>query len=183
MIASKSALPEVLKPRRVPRQCRSRILVDSIKQACLKLMTEEPRAALTATRIADVTGVTIGSLYQYFPSVDAIIAAIFEDHMRDGADKVQCMLQTTWTQKPLEKCIQDFVWGIFNHYGACILLSPNFRRRHLDSLEKRDWLDLGQQGRDTMAGILLKLLLLHRPHLSSAEMEFRTVLVAGMLRG
>src|SRR5690606_40557400 len=67
------------KPRKLPQQGRSRLLVESTKQACLQILQKEGPRALTATRIAEVAGVSMGSLYQYFPNVDAIVATVYED--------------------------------------------------------------------------------------------------------
>lgn len=64
---------------RVPRQQRSRSTVKSIKQAALLLLNEEGINGCGTERIAKRAGVNIGSLYQYFPNRDAILASLYED--------------------------------------------------------------------------------------------------------
>lgn len=66
-------------PRKLPRQGRSRLLVDAIVQACQKVLEEEGAEQLSTNRIAEVAGVTIGSLYQYFPNKEAILANLFSE--------------------------------------------------------------------------------------------------------
>lgn len=65
--------------RKEPRQKRSKSTVESIKQAAVLLMKEEGIRAVGTDRIAEKAGVSIGSLYQYFPNREAILAAIYED--------------------------------------------------------------------------------------------------------
>lgn len=81
---SKSADPKPLADdrhakRKVPVQRRSLATVGCIKQAALLLMKAEGLSNLSTDRIAEKAGVSIGSLYQYFPSREAILVAIYED--------------------------------------------------------------------------------------------------------
>jgi len=65
-------------PRKRPRQGRSKTTVEAIVEATARILSKEGYAAATTRRVADVAGVGIGSLYQYFPSRDALIAAVLE---------------------------------------------------------------------------------------------------------
>lgn len=65
--------------RKEPRQRRSRSTVESIKQAALLLLNEEGLQGCGADRIALRAGVSIGSLYQYFPNRESILIALYED--------------------------------------------------------------------------------------------------------
>ncbi|RYF63390.1 MAG: TetR/AcrR family transcriptional regulator, partial [Comamonadaceae bacterium] len=58
---------------RTPRQDRSRTKVDLIVEAAIRILEGEGLAALTTNRIADVAGVSIGTLYQYFRSKEAVV--------------------------------------------------------------------------------------------------------------
>ena len=69
-----------LSPRKLPRQARSRALVDAILDASAHILAEHGREALNTNLVAEKAGVSIGSLYQYFPNRDAIIAAVAERH-------------------------------------------------------------------------------------------------------
>ncbi len=64
-------------PRRKPKQERARQLVAAIEQACARILEEEGPERLTTNRIAEVAGVNIGSLYQYFANKEAVVAAVF----------------------------------------------------------------------------------------------------------
>lgn len=75
-------------PRRRPSQSRSKVLVDAIIQACKQILSQEGEESLTTNRIAEVAGVTIGSLYQYFPNKEAILANLFAREIAATTDEV-----------------------------------------------------------------------------------------------
>ncbi len=78
MNAPDSPEPNAYAKRKVPRQQRSRSTVESIQQAALLILSEEGLAHCSTERIAERAGVSIGSLYQYFPNRDAILTALYE---------------------------------------------------------------------------------------------------------
>jgi AcrR family transcriptional regulator len=59
-------------PRKRPRQERSEATVDAILEAAARVFASEGYEAATTNRIAEAAGTSVGSLYQYFPSKDAI---------------------------------------------------------------------------------------------------------------
>jgi len=69
-----------LKPRKQPRHSRSRVTVEAILQAAARLLEREGFARLTTNHVAEEAGVSIGSLYQYFPNKEAICHALAERH-------------------------------------------------------------------------------------------------------
>ncbi|WP_188109592.1 TetR/AcrR family transcriptional regulator [Pseudohalioglobus sediminis] len=58
------------------------MLVKAIQEACLKILEEEGPEQLTTQRIADVAGINIASLYQYFPNKEAILAEVFQEQVK-----------------------------------------------------------------------------------------------------
>lgn len=74
--------PTPPEPRKRPSQTRSLLLFEAIQEACLKILQDEGRQALTTQRIADVAGINIASLYQYFPNKQAVLAEVFKDQVR-----------------------------------------------------------------------------------------------------
>jgi AcrR family transcriptional regulator len=63
-------------PRKLPRQERAQFTVDAILTATKKVLAGEGRERATTNRIAEVAGVSIGSLYQYFPNKDTLIEIV-----------------------------------------------------------------------------------------------------------
>ena len=60
--------------RNEPKQERSRRLVEAILEAAIRVLARDGAAAFTTIRVAERAGVSVGSLYQYFPDKQAIRA-------------------------------------------------------------------------------------------------------------
>ncbi len=73
-----------LRPRRRPSQARSRETVEAILQAAARVFAVHGYAAGTTNRIAEAAGVSVGSLYEYFPNKDALLVALMEAHVAEG---------------------------------------------------------------------------------------------------
>lgn len=69
-------------PRKAPRQARSQAMVNTILDATARVLVERGYAATTTNGVAERAGVSVGSLYQYFPNKDALIRALQDRHMR-----------------------------------------------------------------------------------------------------
>lgn len=74
---------QALTPRKTPRQARARATCVAIRQAAAHILVAGGQAGLTTNRIAERAGVSIGSLYQYYPSKEAILAEMIRDMRRD----------------------------------------------------------------------------------------------------
>jgi AcrR family transcriptional regulator len=66
--------------RKTPRQARARATVDAILMAAAHILKSDGPEQMTTNRIAELAGVSIGSLYQYFPNKQAVVAALRERH-------------------------------------------------------------------------------------------------------
>jgi AcrR family transcriptional regulator len=73
-----------LEPRRKPRQARSQATVEVILAAAARVFARAGYAATTTNHVAAKAGVSIGSLYEYFPSKDAILVALVVRHLDDA---------------------------------------------------------------------------------------------------
>jgi AcrR family transcriptional regulator len=80
-------LPPALAPRKRPAQHRARTTVEAILEAAVELFAARGYARTTTNAVAARAGISVGSLYQYFPNKDAILAALVERHM-DAVDGV-----------------------------------------------------------------------------------------------
>ena len=63
-------------PRKIPKQARSVVMVETILEAAARILEDDGIAQFNTNRIAQRAGISVGSLYQYFPSKDAIIAEL-----------------------------------------------------------------------------------------------------------
>lgn len=69
--------------RKEPRQARSRATVELMLEAGARVLSSEGWAGFSTNRIAELAGVSIGSLYQYFPDKVTLVAAIRQRHLDD----------------------------------------------------------------------------------------------------
>lgn len=97
--------------RREPNQQRSRQTVDAVLEAVQLVVKRHGVQAITTNRIAETAGVSIGSLYQYFPDKRSIFTALHDRHVEDVR---QVIKQTTaaYVSAPLEEFTRELVQGL-----------------------------------------------------------------------
>jgi AcrR family transcriptional regulator len=76
-------------PRKTPKQKRSQETVSRILDAAARLLDEQGYTATTTNHVAELAGVSIGSLYQYFPNKDALLVALAERHLTEAASDME----------------------------------------------------------------------------------------------
>jgi len=76
-------------PRKTPVQARATVTVEAIFEATIQVLLSHGADRLTTTRVADRAGVSVGTLYQYFPHKQALLYAVFEAHMENVTGKVE----------------------------------------------------------------------------------------------
>jgi len=79
----------LLDPRKTPVQARSAITVDAILSATIQVLLAEGQERLTTTRAAYRAGVSVGTLYQYFPNKQALLRAVLERHLDHVASSLE----------------------------------------------------------------------------------------------
>jgi AcrR family transcriptional regulator len=98
--------------RRSPRQERSRSTVDAIFEAAARLIDDAGHEGATTGRIAHVAGVSIGSLYQYFPRKEALFGALTERAMESDLRRIQEAVDRA-RPMPLEEGIREVMLAGF----------------------------------------------------------------------
>ena len=90
-----SARPTHLNPRKTPRQARAKATLDVIFEATIQVLVSDGPHRLTTTRVAQRAGVSVGTMYQYFPHKQALFYALNESYLDVLADKVEaaCLAQ------------------------------------------------------------------------------------------
>ena len=99
-----------LKPRKWPSQARSKATVEAILAAAARVFRRQGYAGSTTDRIAERAGVSVGSLYQYFPNKDAILVALAERHIDTGFALLRELLAEALIDVPaLDSLLRRFV--------------------------------------------------------------------------
>jgi AcrR family transcriptional regulator len=95
-------------PRKTASQERSRATVDSLVEATARILIKEGFDKTSTNRVAEVAGVSVGSLYQYFPSKEALVAAVIERHSEEIMRTVRGELADI-EREPLEQGIRKLI--------------------------------------------------------------------------
>ncbi|WP_090435966.1 TetR family transcriptional regulator [Duganella sp. CF458] len=97
--------------RRRPKQARSNDLVSAILEAAIQVLAKEGARRFTTTRVAERAGVSVGSIYQYFPNKASILFRLQSDEWRQTSAMLTEILQDA--SKPplarLRELVQAFV--------------------------------------------------------------------------
>jgi AcrR family transcriptional regulator len=88
--------------RKQPKQARSAELVAAILDAAVQVLAKEGAQRFTTARVAEKAGVSVGSLYQYFPNKAAILFRLQSDEWRQTTDLLRGILEDT-RKPPLER--------------------------------------------------------------------------------
>jgi AcrR family transcriptional regulator len=95
-------------PRKHASQERSRVTVDALVEATARLLVREGFDKASTNRIAQEAGVSVGSLYQYYPGKEALVAAVIDRHNRQLMQVVRAALAGV-AALPLEKAMRKLV--------------------------------------------------------------------------
>ncbi|WP_342235920.1 TetR family transcriptional regulator [Inquilinus sp. OTU3971] len=79
--------------RKQPQQARSTGLVDAILEAAVQVLAKEGAQRFTTARVAEKAGVSVGSIYQYFPNKAAILFRLQSDEWRQTSDLLRTILE------------------------------------------------------------------------------------------
>jgi AcrR family transcriptional regulator len=111
-------------PRKLPRQARAQATVRAILEATVQILDREGLDAATTTRIAEVAGVSVGSLYQYFSHRDAVLNALQEREFERALALMQNALARANLKRQPGDILREVIAGLAKLYGA----SPGLHR-------------------------------------------------------
>ncbi|MEK6356481.1 MAG: TetR family transcriptional regulator [Burkholderia cenocepacia] len=97
--------------RKQPRQARSTRLVEDVLQAAIQVLASEGAQRFTMARVAERAGVSVGSLYQYFPNKASVLFRLQHDEWRQTHDMLCAILQDTRKTPPerLRTAVHAFI--------------------------------------------------------------------------
>ena len=96
------------KPRKRASQERSRATVDALIEATARILVKQGFDKASTNRIAEVAGVSVGSLYQYYPGKEALVAAVIDRHNREIMQVVRSALADA-ACLPIEQAVRRIV--------------------------------------------------------------------------
>ena len=168
--------------RKRPNQSRSRALVDAVAQACLQILDEAGDEALTVARVAEVSGAAVGSIYQYFPSKDAIVAMLYE-RVLDEESAQLLMLREDVVRLPLTAALCEILANIIRVELRLFKLNQGFHLRHHAALHLGMWRGPYQTANEFIEATWLPLLQMRAHEISTPHPEMAAYLLGQGLRG
>jgi AcrR family transcriptional regulator len=108
-----------LEPRKQPVQRRSRATVDELLAAAAQVFEAHGYAAGTTHRIVEKAGVSIGTLYQYFPSKEAVAVALLERHITETDRRLhEWVGHMVEERHDLRTALHDYVAGMLEIHST-----------------------------------------------------------------
>ena len=101
-----------VQPRKTAKQQRSRGTIDVLLDATARIVGQVGLDDATTNRIAEVAGVSVGSLYQYFPGKASLLAALIEREARGDIENLRAVVDATRDlplEEALERCLEELV--------------------------------------------------------------------------
>lgn len=113
LLAFTSAMPvpkkkSIASPRKEPVQERSRRTVQAISQATAQVLVRLGYEKTTTGAVAECAGVSIGTLYQYFPNKELLVASVVNAHYREVLATVESVL-LEHAKSPLEESLRALI--------------------------------------------------------------------------
>src|ERR1035438_7515797 len=99
-------VPSAFEPRKTPVQARAAITVEAISEATIQVLLSHGAERLTTTRVAERAGVSVGTLYQYYPNTHSLLSSGLEHHLNSVAERVEPAREGA-CHKPLAEMIRD----------------------------------------------------------------------------
>lgn len=167
-------------PRKEPKQNRSVFLVDSLKEACLIILKRDGAEYLTIANLSAESGVTSASIYDYFPNVEALIAATLDDLLWVKLEKLQERIQSLPTDTPLSNVVRMIVEEGVIGRNEVFKLAPELYLKFVDHYEVRDDVSPYDHNRPDAFAITKKLLAPFQDQITTRDFDFSVFL---FLRG
>ena len=142
-----------LKPRKSPVQARSTATIEVLHEATIQVLLKEGIVKCNTTRIAERAGVSVGSIYQYYPNRDSLLAAVLQRHLDNVAEKIEelCL-------KYEKTSIKTLISALVDEIILAKLSNPEESKALYAISGERGGLDLSKRMNDRMLAAVSNLL-------------------------
>lgn len=142
-----------LKPRKSPVQARSTATIEVLHEATIQVLLKEGIVKCNTTRIAERAGVSVGSIYQYYPNRDSLLAAVLQRHLDRVAEKIEelCL-------KYEKTSIKTLISALVDEIILAKLSNPEESKALYAISGERGGLDLSKRMNDRMLAAVSNLL-------------------------
>lgn len=117
-------------PRKRPKQARSKLLYDSIIESCKKIVLAEGSENLTPSHVSEVCGISVGSFYQYFPNIEALLTEIYMENMPKAEDLIKQMNKALEKSSTLEESLQAAIEFALRFHGERLNFNLSYYQKY-----------------------------------------------------
>lgn len=166
----------VTSPRKQALQARSRATVDVILKATARILIAEGYDRASTNKVAARAGVSIGSLYQYFPSKEALVAALLERHLEEMGQVLRAAFPRL-AAAPIEQAAEEVVRLMV----AAHSVDPALHRVFVEQVPRIGQLERIQGFEEEMTGLVRAYLEPRRDKLVVEDLDMAAFIVVGIV--
>ena len=155
-----------ISPRKAPRQSRSQATVTAILDATARILVERGSAAASTNAVAELAGVSVGSLYQYFPNKEALVSAV---HTRHG-EQMMAVIQRALT-KAMDATLDDALAGLVEATVEAHRVDADLHRVLEEQLGTMAVDAIHDEYTDVMEDRIVALLARHRDEITAPDLK------------
>jgi AcrR family transcriptional regulator len=159
-------------PRKKPTQARAQHTVEVILRATAHILRTDGWDACNTNAVAKRAGVSIGSLYQYFPSKEALVAALAEQHAARGlAVLMEAVTAAPRDGKGFEGTVRHYIRAMVTLHGV----DPKLQRVLSEQVPRlKGGLDVMRRVSTPAAGLVRSWLETQRKHIRAVDLDVAT---------
>jgi AcrR family transcriptional regulator len=159
-------------PRKKPRQDRSQATVEAILDATARVLCTTGYDRASTNRIALAAGVSVGSLYQYFPSKEALVAALAARHMATMTALVRSKLAEV-AEAPMPVAVRTIIMAMFEAHAV----DPRLHKVLIEEVPRIGRLENLRGVEREMEGLVAAMLEARRGELRRTNVETMALLL------
>jgi AcrR family transcriptional regulator len=153
-------------PRKEASQDRSKATVDALLAATARVLVKDGYDRASTNKVAEAAGVSIGSLYQYFPSKEALVSAVIHRHTSEMMDVVRASLGRV-AALPLADAARELVSVMIDAHR----LEPKLHRVLVEQIPRVGNLEQIESMDDEAITLVRAYLELHRDEIDVADLD------------
>ena len=159
-------------PRKAASQDRSRATVDALLSATARVLVRDGYDRASTNRIAEAAGVSVGSLYQYYPSKEALVAAVIDRHIGDMMALVR-QASVTFAPLPLPDATRAIVRVMIEAHA----LEPKLHRVLVEQIPRVGSLERIERLDEEACALVRLWLEAHQDEITVADLDLAAFVV------
>lgn len=167
-----------LHPRRKPKQERAKATEKAILDAAAQVLVKDGYDRASTNRIARRAGVSIGSLYQYYPSKESLVSALLQQHV----EQMLGFLMDTATrmvEAPLEEAVPAYVRAMLRVHSV----DPKLHKVFFEQFPRLGGISRAQDFLEQACSVVRAYLETHRHRLRDVDLDVATFVLVNAVEG